>query len=329
MATLKQIAQKTKVSITTVSRVLNNDKSLSVSDEIRQKILDTARSLQYKTPRNRMRLKSSKELQVGIVLWYDLQKETDDPYYMQIRMGIEKLAIESNISTDIIYKTNQTYDFQDIFYDGLILVGKFSQEEINQFCQKTKNLVFVDSSPRENEFDSVVIDFKESVEHILKYLLNKGYTSIGYIGGREFVSNNIQIGERREKVFKDFLESKDLLDIKHMHIGEFTSESGYELMKNALQKSYAKVYFCGNDNIALGAIRAIHEKGLKIPQDIGIFGFNDGPYSEFTYPPLSTLHVPTEAMGRQALASIVEIIEGRELSIKKVLPTKIIERQSI
>jgi LacI family transcriptional regulator len=329
MATLKEIAEKTKVSITTVSRVLNNDKSLSVSNKIRQKILDTARSMQYKTPRNRMRLKSSKELNVCIVHWYDINQEMDDPYYMQIRMGIEKLAIESNINTDLLYKKNGTYDFPNEFYDGLILVGKFSNDEINRFKEKSDHLVFVDSSPRENEFDSIVIDFKSSVEMILDYIIDKSYKSIGYLGGREVICQSISLGERREQVFREYLNDKNLLNEDHIHVGEFSTESGYMMMKKALENDLADVYFCANDNIAIGAMRAIREKGLKIPDDIGLFGFNDGTNSEFTFPPLSTLHVPTEDMGRQALASIVEMVEGRNIHIKKVLPTKLVIRQSI
>lgn len=329
MATLKEIAEKTKVSITTVSRVLNNDKSLSVSNKIRQKILDTARNMQYKTPRNRMRLKSSKELNVCIVHWYDIDQEINDPYYMQIRMGIEKLAIESNINTDLVYKKDDRYDFSEASYDGLILVGKFSNEEINRFKEKSDHLVFVDSSPRENEFDSIVIDFKSSVEMILNHIINRGYTSIGYLGGREVICQSISLGERREQVFREYLKDMDLLNETHIHVGEFSTESGYMLMKKALEKDVAQVYFCANDNIAIGALRAIREKGLKIPDDIGLFGFNDGTNSEFTFPPLSTLHVPTEDMGRQALASIVEMVEGRSIHIKKVLPTKLVIRQSI
>jgi LacI family transcriptional regulator len=328
MATLKEIADKTKVSITTVSRVLNNDKSLSVSREIRQKILDTARSLQYKTPRNRLRLKSSKAMNICIVHWYDIEQEMDDPYYMQIRMGIEKLAIESNISTDLVYKQNESYQFSSPHYDGLILVGKFADEESNRFKEISDHLVFVDSSPRENEFDSVVIDFKASVEMILDYIIDKGYTSIGYIGGRETICQSISLGERREMVFKEYLTSKNLLNLNHIHVGEFSLESGYKLMKQALKSSPAQIYFCANDHIAIGAMRAIHEIGLKIPSDIGVFGFNDSTNSEFTFPPLSTLHVPTEEMGRQALASLVELIEGRPIHIKKVLPTKLVIRQS-
>ncbi len=329
MATLKEIAQKTNVSITTVSRVLNNDKSLSVSDQIRQKILDTARIMQYKTPRNRMRLKSSNELCIGIVHWYDIKQEIEDPYYLQIRTGIEKLAQQSNINTTLIYKQSNEFVFDDRFYDGLILVGKFSDDEITLFKSISSNLVFVDSSPHEHLYDSVVINFENAVTKILDLFIERGYKRIGYIGGVEKIKDNIILGERREIVFRNYLAERNILDVNLIHIGEFSSESGYILMKKALKEKPAEVYFCANDHIAMGAMRAIHEIGLSIPKDIGIFGFNDGVNSEYTYPPLSTLHVPTEFMGRQALISCVELVEGRSLNLKKVVPTNLLIRKSI
>ncbi len=94
MATLKEIAKKIDVSITTVSRVLNNDTSLSVSDDIRKKIIKTANKMDYKTPRNRVRLKSSNRLKIALVHWYNIEEEIDDPYYMQLRRGIEQLSIK-------------------------------------------------------------------------------------------------------------------------------------------------------------------------------------------------------------------------------------------
>ena len=331
MATLKEIAAKTGVSITTVSRVLNNDKSLSVGDDIRKKVVEVAADLEYRTPRNRVRLKSRKELLIGIIHWYDVKEEVDDPYYMQIRRGIEKLAYKSNINTLLIYKNDHDYNPDDFSHvDGLICVGKFSRAQIEVFEKVTTNIAFVDSSPNENKFDSIVIDFTVAVKRVLKLLIKKGYKKIGYLGGIEFVSSSVKLGERRELVFRDYLYQRDMLIKKFIHVGSFSSESGYEMMKTALsKKEYAEVYFCANDTIALGALRAIHEKGLKVPDEIGIVGFNDSPTSGFTYPPLSTVQVHTEFMGEQSLVSLIEQIEGRNIPIKKVIPTNIIERKTI
>ena len=331
MATLKDIAAKAGTSITTVSRVLNYDKTLSISDDLRRKIFDVAQQLKYRTPRNRTKIQSKKKLRIGIILWYDVQEEMDDPYYMQIRRGIEQLAIKSSIETQLLYKNNDEFHTEKLGkIDGLICVGKFSTAQINQFDRLTSNIVFVDSSPDEESYDSIVIDFHTAVKEVLQFLLQEGHNKIGYLGGVEYVSKYIKLGERRELVFRDFLYQRNKLYTKYIHVGSFTVESGYQLMKEALtKKDYADVYFCANDSIAFGAMRAIREAGLDIPKDIGLVGFNDHPNSSYTFPPLTTVHVYTEFMGEQALLSVVEKIDGRSISVKKVIPTTLVKRESV
>lgn len=330
MATLKEIAKKTNTSITTVSRVLNYDKTLSVSDEIRKKIIETASDLNYKTPRNRTSIKTTKQIKVGIVHWYDMQEEIDDPYYVQIRRGVEKLAVKSGVETVLIYKQDDQFDFTKIDkVDGLICIGKFSNHQIDLFRKVTPSLVFVDSTPDEVKYDSIVIDFEKSVKDLLTALIDEGYTKIGYLGGVEYISKHIKLGERRELVFRDFLFQRNKLFTKYIHIGSFTPESGYQMMQDVLsKKDRAQVYFCANDSIAFGALRAIHEKGLNIPKDIALVGFNDNPNSEYTFPPLSTVRVYTEFMGEQALESLVDRINGKSIPVKKIIPTKLIKRDS-
>ena len=331
MTTLKDIADKLGVSITTVSRVLNQDKTLSVSKDLRKRIIEKAAKMNYKTPRNRPNIKTRTKYKIAIIHWYDVKEEIYDPYYMQIRRGIQQLALKGGLDTVLIYKDNKGYGISDeSSFDGMICIGKFSQTQITKFKKVSTNLVFVDSSPNEDIFDSVVLDFNHAVKDMLRYLIKRNYKKIGYIGGIEIISNNLSLGERRELVFRDYLFQKNMLFTKYIHVGTFSSESGYKLMKNALsKKDRADVYFCANDSIALGALRAIHEKGLSVPKDIGVIGFNDNPTSSYTSPPLSTIHVYTKFMGEQALISVIEKIEGRDISIKKVVPTKLIIRDTL
>lgn len=330
MATLKEIADKTSTSITTVSRVLNYDKTLSVSNKIRKLIIETASEMNYRTPRNRTKIKSNRKLRIGIVHWYNINEEIDDPYYIQIRRGIEKLASKSNLETILIYKKGDSFTFKECGkIDGLICVGKFSKAQVIQFRRVTTSLVFVDSSPDIDAYDSIIIDFSKAVQGLLQELLMEGYNKIGYIGGVEYVSKTIKLGERRELVFREFLFERNKLDTRFIHVGSFTTESGYKLMQDALSKSeHAEAYFCANDSIALGAMKAIHEKGLNIPSDVAIIGFNDNPNSEFMFPALSTVRVHTEFMGEQALLSVCEKIEGRSIPIKKVIPTLLVKRDT-
>lgn len=330
MATLKEIAEVVGTSITTVSRVLNYDHTLSVSDEMRSKIIEVAQEMNYQTPRNRKTIPDVFQKRIAIIHWYDVKSELDDPYYVGIRRGIENLASKSQVDTKILYKEKGEYDLRKLgTIDGLICVGKFTPEQIALFRQISSRIVFVDSSPDIRTYDSVVIDFKDAIKQVVDYFSLKGFLEVGYLGGKELVSEDILLGERRARYFEEYTKRQNIHHPAHIHIGEFNSESGYTMMKDILvKKKHARAYFCANDSIALGALKAIHEKGIKVPSDIALIGFNDDATSAFTYPSLTTVRVYTEFMGEQALLSLCEQFEGRTIPVRKMIPTELVLRES-
>ncbi|EOD00904.1 LacI family DNA-binding transcriptional regulator [Caldisalinibacter kiritimatiensis] len=333
MATIKDIAEKAGVSPATVSRVLNYDKSLSVSDETRKKVFEIAEELDYKTVRERKKEREvGKRIKVGLINWYSEKEELGDPYYLSIRLGAEKECYNKNVDIVKIFKQDDRYginQFDDL--DGIIAIGKFSEDDIDTFLSYSKNIVFVDSSPNEKKFDSVVIDFKKAVLEVLKYLIKLGHNQIGYIGGREYVGNNKRLVEdEREETYISFMKEKGLFNPNNIYIGRFTAEDGYKLMKEALQKEEVPTaFFIANDTMATGAIRALYEANLKVPDDISIIGFNDNATSKFLVPPLSTVKVYTEFMGATAVNLLLERInDNREISKKVIIPSELIIRES-
>lgn len=330
MATLKDIADAVGASITTVSRVLNYDHTLSVSEEMRSKIIETAQSLNYQTPRNRKTIPNVTQKRIGIIHWYDSKSELDDPYYVGIRRGIEHLANKSHIDITLLYKEDNAFYLDRLgAIDGLICIGKFTPEQIIEFKHLTERIVFVDSSPNSRRFDSVVIDFKDAITQVVDYFLKLDIKHIGYIGGKERVSEDVLLGERRARYFTDYTKQHHVYQSNHIHSGEFTSESGYYIMQSQLKKeNLARGYFCANDAIAVGALKAIHEAGVAVPNDIALIGFNDDATSAFTYPSLTTIRVYTEFMGEQALLSLCEQFEGRRIPVRKLIPTELVRRES-
>ena len=327
MPTLKHIADATGVSITTVSRVLNDDKTLNVNRETRRKILSVAEEINYKKKSKT----HDRHLHIGIVLWYDSKQEIEDPYFMEIRHGIEKRAKEKGIYIMTLYREEGTFNLGRLSeIDGLIAIGKFTEKERRAFEKKTLNIVYVDSAPDPLKFDSVVIDFREAVRQVLEYAIARPYKKIGLIGAYEKIDQSILYGERREKFFRTYLEKRDRYYANHVHIGEFTSESGYALMREAIEKGdLADVYFCANDSIAMGAVKALHEANIKIPDDVAVIGFNDIAQSRYIHPSLTTLKVQTNAMGEEALKSLLERVSDHDrIPVKKIMPTTLIKRQS-
>ena len=333
MATIKDIAKKAGVSSATVSRVLNYDETLSVSDDKRKLIFEIAETLDYMPPRKRNVSKLPKKLKIGLVHWYTMSQELDDPYYMSIRLGIEKMCYENNIEIVKIFKPDE-YDFQKLeVVDGFIAIGKFTENQIAKIYEKSQNIVFVDSSPQEERFDSVVIDFEKAVTGALDYLWSIGHRNIGYIGGREYIGpDHIALGERRESIFKGHMLELGIFDENNVYIGAFLAESGYRLMKQAIQTSanLPTAFFVASDSIAIGVLRAIHECGLKVPKDISIVGFNDIPTSKYTVPPLTSIRVHKEFMGETAVELLLErIVKKRTISKKVIVPTALQIRESI
>jgi LacI family transcriptional regulator len=335
MATIKDIALRANVSITTVSRVLNYDKALSISDDKRKAILEIAEEFNYETPRNRKKniAKAQKErIRVGLICYTTMHGEIEDPYYLSIRLGIERKANSLGIDLIKSYKLNDRYDlsyFTDI--KGLICVGKFTKTEVQEISGVSEHIVFVDCSPSEDQFDSVSIDFQTSVTKIFDTILDAGHTLIGFVGGKEYYSEyDTPSGERRDSIFAKLLQAKGLYNKNWHFIGEFNPYSGYELMMKALsQKKIPTAFFIASDSMAIGALRAIHEVGLNIPRDISLIGFNDIPTAKYTFPPLTTLHVHTEYMGEMAIELLTERLKGRTIGKKILLQTRIERRETL
>lgn len=331
MATIMDIAKKAGVSSATVSRVLNYDESLSVSDDKRKLILEIAEKLDYQTPRKR-RSNTGLNMRIGLIHWYTLRQELEDPYYMSIRLGIEKTCYDHKIDMVKIYNPEE-HDFEHMeSLDGLIAIGKFHDREIERFKRVSPNIVFVDSSPREMEFDSVVSDLAAAVENALGYLIGQGHSHIGYIGGQEFIGpEKVPLGECRLETFREYLRKRGLLDEKQVLVGAFVAESGYQLMKKTIGESekLPTAFFFGSDSMAIGGLRALNEAGLRIPQDVAVLGINDIPTAKYMSPPLSTVRIHKEFMGETAVELLLErLLKKREIAKKVVVPTVLVERES-
>lgn len=333
MATIKDIAKGAGVSIATVSRVLNLDETLNVSEETRKKVMEIAEKLNYLTVKERKN--KIKNYTIGIVYWYTEIQELNDPYFLSIRMAVEKKCSEEKIKFKPI-------DFQKIInegikeytdLDGILAIGVFEKKEIELMEKLSKNIVFVDSSPEEWKYDSVVVDFKYGVKRALDYLTSLGHKKIGYLGGESIPHNSNESLRKvnyREKTFKEYMEGINGYNEEWVLKGRFLPEDGYDLMKKVLkEKNLPTAFFIASDPMAIGAYKAISEAGLKIPENISIVGFDDICTAKFLTPSLTTIKVYTEYMGNIAVETLLDRIRtGRQMSKKIVLPVKLIVRDS-
>jgi LacI family transcriptional regulator len=336
MATIKEIANAAGVSISTVSRILNLDKTLNVSEETRKRVLGIAEEMNYVTIKERK--SKLKKYTIGIVCSFTESKELNDPYFLSIRIAIEKRCMEENIDFKSLYFSkilnNDAYNYKDL--DGIIAIGIFQNEEILKIKDLTENIVFIDSSPEEWEYDSIVVDLKYGAKKALDYLYYLGHKDIGYIGAKVIPHNNnnnnngVELINYREATYRDFMTEINNFKSEWVFKGNFTLEDGYSLMKEALKlKKIPTAFFIASDPMAIGAYKAIQEEGYNIPNDISIVGFDDIATAQYLSPSLTTVKVFTDFMGETALEVLMERIKGeRSLSKKIVLPVKLIIRDS-
>lgn len=327
--TLKDIAAKAGVSLATVSRVLNNDQTLSVNDSTRKKIFEIAEDLNY-TKHKRTATKTPSR-QIAVVQWYTQSQELDDLYYMSIRMGIESHCQQVGYKAISIYESS--LDQIPATVDGIIALGKFSRNQIHQLQRISGNIVLVDFDGLAYGCDSVVTDFEQSVDMVIDRFNQSGFQDVGMIYGVEKTTDQKQV--INDLRYHYFVKATTALNIYHPEFvfeGNFTSQSGYQTMKQAIEvlgDRLPHAFFVANDPMAVGALKALQEADIAIPDRVSLISFNDTTIANYVFPGLTAIHVATKDMGQSAVELMIEQLNApRDFTKKVVLGTRLIERQT-
>lgn len=328
MATIKEIAEKAGVSIATVSRVLNYDETLNVADATKKKIFEVADELQYVTIKER-KIKAN-TLKVGVIRGYSDKVELEDTYYLSIRLAVERQLKLENIE---VFNSSKEENFEEKAreLDGIIAIGYFNDIDLNRLLNCSKNVVFVDYCPDDEKYDCIVTSLQRVVKKSLDYLISLGHKNIGYIGGIDYEDNGkTPFVDTREEYFRIYMKLKNIYNEAYVRLGRFSPASGYALMKELLDsEDYPTAFFIANDSMAVGAYKAVFEKGLRVGEDISIIGVNDISTAQFMIPPLTTIKIYTEFMGESAVELLLEKIKSeRKISKKITVPTELIIRES-
>ncbi len=331
-ATLKQIANRTGVSVSLVSRVLNFDSTLSVGDETRQKIIETAEALNYEPPRRRKKLTlEADQRKIALLHFLRPEQELSDPYYVAMRIGIESRCTALGLEQIKIYSGAPMPDPEMLErVGGCIIIGRHSEAEIDALREKAKHIVLADHMPLEDDIDAALCNLKAATHKLLKSLDGLGYERIGFIGWHDnHRGTSIPTPEARYTAYKNWMESRERFDPALTQLGTNTEQSGHDLTLSLIAANpRPDVIITANDNMAVGAYRAILESGLKIPQDIAIASFNDISAARFLNPPLTTVRLPAERIGENAVELLVERLSGRKLAKQISLESKIVWRES-
>lgn len=231
MATIRDLAKHTGFSVTTISRVLNNDPTLNVTDNTRVSILEAADELHYSLPKTR-RSHKNRLVHIAIVEMMSLKEQLADPYYLYLKNYVVRNCMEHDCNVSYLFEQSGKYQtLEKTPLDGILAIGIFSEQQIAQLLEISPNIVFVDSSPDERRFDSVVLNFRLGVEQALDYLLYKGHRKIGFLGPAYKLDQKKRPAlEARRQYFIDYMKNAGIFDEHLTLIPDF-------LQKTVLPKS--------------------------------------------------------------------------------------------
>ncbi|MFD2114546.1 LacI family DNA-binding transcriptional regulator [Paenibacillus yanchengensis] len=336
MASIRDVAKKANISIGAVSRFLNNDPTLSISDEAKERIRRAVVALNYeKTDKTRKKRSVSS---LAIITAVSPEMEIDDPYFRNIRAGIEEEAKRHKVACNRKFSLFEGIDQVEQLSSlgAIIILGNASSEAIEQIKQVNENIVLLDNYNVSIGLDTVYADFELATKESLAYLYERGHRNIAFIGGNRFEygldgKREVKRDDIRHVTYVNWMKQKGLEQYCSAEIGDWTPQEGMRLVEEILDgNNRPTAILVGSDPMAVGVYHGIQKRELTIGNDISILSFDDIEIARFLTPELSTSHIDTRELGRIGVRLAAErISDVRTIPIKVIIPTKLIERESV
>lgn len=329
--TIKDIARRAGVSIATVSRVINN-KSEGVGRETREKILDIVKELNYYPNRIARGLVTKKTNILGLIL-----PDISNPFFPSLARGVEDTASRYGYNmilcnTDNKKEKEETYIsvLKENNVDGILYTSVIRQKDKNvkKLLQSKIPFVLLDRSINVRDIPKVFTDGVSGMQQMINYLIENGHRRIAYISGPKSNSST----EQRLKGYRKALGDAGIsADHTIMKDGDYKISSGYKNMLELLDEggNFSAVA-CANDLMAVGALEALKDRGIKVPEEMSITGYDDIYIADVTSPKLTTVAQPKYEMGCIAAELLVKLVQGEEISEREVvLQPSLVIRESV
>lgn len=331
--TIKDIANKAGVSVTTVSLVLNG-KEHRIAQETKRKIVDIANELDYRPNQLAVGLITKRTNTLGLIL-----PDISNSFFGELAKGAEKTASENNYNI-ILCNTNDTaekdYQYLNILLDrgvdGVILVpsGR-GKDETTPRCfslleKSQKAFVLADRIKPGDRYSGVTLDQEEGGFIATDYLIQNGHQKIGCITGPLGMLN----AYLRYQGYKKALEKANIkYNSKLVLEGNYHIEDGVELSKKLFDFGVTAIFAC-NDLMAYGVYQSAVREGIKVPEELSIVGFDDIFFSQFSEVPFTTIHQPAYEIGSTAVEQVLDLITGKKKkNEKKIFKPELIIRDSV
>jgi LacI family transcriptional regulator len=329
--TLVDIAKQAGVSRSTVSRVVNDNPN--VNENVRKRIQEVIISTGYQPHPAARSLASQRSWMIGLVLPRSVSNFFIDPYFPRLTQGVAQACNQHNYTLGLfLMETNE--DERRIFprishrglLDGIILQTAQMEDKLTNRLLKSDFPVVVAGRPFKTKgFSYIDVDNVEATQGAIRHLIQLGYQRIGTITGRMNSTAGI---DRLEGYRKAIMEQGWEVDEGLIAEGDFSEKSGYTAMQQLLSAKPDAV-FAASDTMAIGAIRAVQESGLQVPEDIAFVGFDDLPVASQSDIKLTTVRQPIVQFGARAVETLIDLIEnGIKPSRRIIMDTELVIRDS-
>lgn len=323
--TIKDIAEQSGVSLSTVSLVLNGNPRISAVT--RDRVHATMKRLGYQPNRMAQAL-AWKHTRTLAVMVPQLRHAFADVYFGEIVSGIHDKAAKLGYKVlleiarpDFIDSREYLRVYDQKYIDGMLFIGANAKHKfIADFADRSRPFLLVNSYSKEHDVNYVVSNYKYGAWQAAKHLEQLGHRRVGFIGG---ALSEIQTSHDIFESFSEVIKPTVVVD------GWLTEEGGMKATEQIVASDRdVTAIFALNDKMALGAIRKLTELDRRVPEDIAVVGFDDIPQAAFSVPSLTTVHQPLYEIGKQSCERLIELIHGKVDRVQEVLPIYLTVRES-
>lgn len=330
--TIEDIAKEARVSVATVSRVINNSKA--VSPELKKRVNDVIEKTNFKPNSLARGLIMKKTNIIGIIV-----PDISNPVFGALTRGINSFCQQKGYTLMVCESGGQQEKEVELLgvladkkVDGVLFAGvDVNSALVEEMKSMLYPIVLVtqEASSGEEVIHTVTHDNVKALYDAVSFLIENGHQRIALIGGPE---NDYSSGQKRLKGYKQALEEKNMevLD-SYIEHGDFSFESGYECMRKIYEENSVlptAVMVC-NDAMAIGAIRFLKTTKVSVPADISIMGFDDLEFGRYFSPELTTVRISYFDEGLRAIKTLFKLIQEQSVPMTQFIPHKIIRRISV
>ncbi len=327
VVTLRSIAKELNISTAAVSKALNDKDDIGI--ELKQKVREVAEKLNYMPNDFAKKLATNKSYTIGVFILGRENLNFQEHFGFKFLNGIIEEANKNGYDI-LLFSSKNSKKYSQISrekrIEGLVFIGMRLDDEYIEDIKNIKIPVsIIDLHIKGENTSYISSDNEKGVRMAIDYLIGLKHKEIAIIGAYE----ESEVGETRYKEYERYMKGKNIFKKEFVFRGDFTKKSGYEKgLKIADMKNRPSAVFAISDLMALGAIEAFQEKGIKVPEDISVIGFDNIIEGNFTNPKLTTIGQNALEIGKQALKAILEKINNNKPIESILIEPELVERES-